>query len=276
MTAEGDEGRGALKGPSDLRPCRRVTAAEIAHYHEHGWVKLSNFIDPDVIGRILAVARGRMGEDGDSNAAYGRNVPYFNAEGGGGLVHPVMRSLMSACSENAKLLMDRRLDPGIRYFTDVFAAKLPASRVTKNEGNGPTSFHQDFISFAVDQSGGMTFWIALEAYRPDSGTMSFVSGSHLMGVLGSFVRGDLLENLPELRELPLSEAMSYAVGDVTVHSHMTVHGAGKNLTDKPRWAYLITVNPADAVWTGAPPEAFDPAGMTPYQPFDDSRFPILA
>jgi hypothetical protein len=228
------------------------------------------------VGRILAVARGRMGEDGDSNEPYGRNVEYFNAEGGGGLAHPVMRRLMEACSENAKLLMDRRPAPAIRYFTDVFATKLPAARVTRNDGNGPTSFHQDFISFAVDRSGGMTFWIALEAYRPDAGTMCFVSGSHQKGVLGSFVRGDLLQNLPELQELPLSEPMTYEVGDVTVHSHMTVHGAGKNQTDKPRWAYLITVNPADAVWTGAPPEAFDPTGMTPYQPFDDSRFPVLA
>lgn len=57
---------------------------------------------------------------------------------------------------------------------------------------------------------------------------------------------------------------------------MTVHGAGKNPTDRPRWAYLITVNPADAVWTGAPPEAFDTTRMTPYEPFDEVRFPILA
>jgi hypothetical protein len=253
-----------------------VTAAEVAHYNAHGWVKLPRFVDPDVVGKILEIARGRMGDDGDSNEAYGRNVPYFNAEGGGGLVHPLMRPLLEACSENAKLLMNRRVDRGIRYFTDVFAAKLPASRVTKNEGNGPTSFHQDFPSFAVDLSGGMTFWVPLEAYAPEAGTMSFVSGSHTLGALGSFDKGDLLEHMPELCDLPMSEAMHYDVGDVTVHSHMTVHGAGMNLTDRPRWAYLITINPADAIWTGAPPEAFDPAGMKPWQPFDEERFPILA
>jgi hypothetical protein len=253
-----------------------VTPDEVEHYRQHGWVKLKGFIDPELVGAILEIARRRMGDDGDSNEAYGRNVAYFNAEGGCGLTNPLMRPLMEACSNNARLLMARRRSPGIRYFTDVFAAKLPASRSTRNEGNGPTSFHQDFISFAVDRSGGMTFWIPLEAYGPESGTMSFVSQSHVLGALGSFVKGDLLDDLPELRELPLSEAMHYDVGDVTVHSHRTVHGAGKNMTNRPRWAYLITVNPADAVWTGAPPEAFDTTGMTPYEPFDDSRFPILA
>lgn len=258
--------------------CRQVTPGEIAHYQNHGWVKLERFIDPDTVGEVLRIARGRMGDDGDSNEAYGRNVAYFNAEGGGGLADRTMRALMEGCGENAKLLMDRRRDPGIRYFTDVFAAKLPSSWTTRNAGNGPTSFHQDFISFGVDRSGGMTFWVPLESYGPESGTMAFVSGSHRMGVLGGFMTGtgDLIEDLPELRELPQSGPMRYEVGDVTVHSHMTVHGAGKNLTDRPRWAYLITVNPADAVWTGAQLEAFDPTGMTPYEPFDDARFPILA
>lgn len=261
-----------------VRMCRPVTADEIAHYQQHGWVKLDRFIDPAAIDEILRIARERMGEDGDSNEAYGRDVAYFNAEGGGGLGVPTMRSLMEACAENAKLLMDRRRDPGIRYFTDVFATKLPSAWTTRNAGNGPTAFHQDFISFGVDRSGGMTFWVPLEAYGPESGTMSFVGGSHRVGVLGGFTTGtgDLLEDLPELKELPLSGPMRYEVGDVTVHSHMTVHGAGKNRTQRPRWAYLITVNPADAVWTGAQLEAFDPAGMTPYQPFDEERFPILA
>jgi hypothetical protein len=272
-----DADHDALAEPSDGL-CRPVTPFEVAHYQDHGWVKLERFIEPAVVGGILQIARGRMGEDGDSNEAYGRDVPYFNAEGGGGLHHPQMRSLMEACGQNAKLLMNRRRNPGIRYFTDVFAAKLPSSRATRNAGNGATGFHQDFISFGVDRSGGMTFWVALEAYGPDSGTMSFVGGSHRVGVLGSFSTGsgDLLDDLPELQDLPKSEAMHYQVGDVTVHSHLTVHGAGKNLTDTPRWAYLITVNPADALWTGAKLEAFDPSGMEPYEPFDDQRFPILA
>jgi hypothetical protein len=43
-------------------------------------------------------------------------------------------------------------------------------------------------------------------------------------------------------------------------------------------AYLILPQPADARWSGAPPEAFDPAAhkMTPYGKFPDESFPIIA
>src|SRR3546814_1254752 len=47
-------------------------------------------------------------------------------------------------------------------FSDFFAPKLPAAKKTRNAGNGATSFHQDYITFAVDRTGGMTFWLALE------------------------------------------------------------------------------------------------------------------
>ena len=80
---------------------------------------------------------------------------------------------------------------------------------------------------------------------------------------------------PELRELEMSDPLTYAAGDVTVHTHLTIHGAGANLTDKPRWAYLILTQPADVCWNGAPPEAFDTTGMTVNQALDDERFPLI-
>ena len=87
---------------------------------------------------------------------------------------------------------------------------------------------------------------------------------------------NILDIYPELRtRCELSEAMTYSVGDVTVHDNMTVHGAGENLTDRPRWAYLVIVNPSDARWTGAVPEAYDSTGMKLFQELDDERFPLI-
>src|SRR3546814_7508489 len=65
------------------------------------------------------------------------------------------------------------------WSSDVCSSDLES----RHGGNGPTAFHQDFITFAVDRSGGMTFWFPLEAYGPESGTMSFVNGSHRLGVM---------------------------------------------------------------------------------------------
>lgn len=262
----------------DVLPCRSITAEEIAHYQQFGWVKLKRFVDPEALRILLDVALERMGEDGDGNQFYGLEQPYFNAEYGGGLANPPIRAMIGGIGRSAKALLDR---PGIeaRYFQDFYAPKLPASKQTKNAGNGPTAFHQDFITFAVDRTGGMTFWIPLEAYGPEQGTMSFINGSHQQGVLGSYHTygdRDIRDIFPALSELEMSAAMDYEIGDITVHSHLTIHGAGKNLGDTPRWAYIVLIQPSDAVWNGAPPEAFDTTGMTPNQPFDDARFPIIS
>jgi hypothetical protein len=270
-------------------PCRSVAAHEIAHYQEYGWVKLKNFVRPDLVSLILKAALQRMGEDADSNAiietigpGVEKKIAYFNAEYGGGLENPPMRALIEHAGKNGQALMSRAKPVGVKYFSDFYAPKLPTSnQQAKHGGNGPTSFHQDFINFSVDRSGGMTFWLALEDYGPEFGTMSFVNGSHRLGVLGNYrtyQKGeDLLDIYPNLHnELKISEPMSYAAGDVTVHSHMTVHGAGSNTMNRPRWAYLMLVQPADACWTGAPAEAFDSAGLQISQPLPEDRFPTLA
>jgi Phytanoyl-CoA dioxygenase (PhyH) len=261
---------------SEGSPCRQVTPAEIRHYQEHGWVQLKRFLNPETIDVLLTTARQRMGDDGDSSE--GISQPYFTVGYSGGLTNPQIRPLLEMVGSNARELMDRQTGVGVRYFSDFFAPKLPAAKKTRNAGNGATSFHQDFITFAVDRSGGMTFWMPLEAYGAQAGTMSFVSGSHRCGVLGNYRNydlGDALDTFPELRRLPMSDPIDYELGDITVHSHLTVHGTGLNQMDKPRWAYLVLIQPADAVWNGAPPEAFDTTGMQPYGRFSDEKFPIL-
>lgn len=262
-------------------PCRTVTPEEVVHYREYGWVMLRKFVDPAMLGTVLELAKQVMGEDGDSNPPYGIDQPYFNAMLGGLYASDEVRPLFGGIGQAAKALMARRDDVGVRLFNEFYAPKLPSAKVTRNMGNGPTSFHQDFITFAVDRSGGMTFWMPLEAYGPEAGTMSFINGSHKLGILGNYTAydgRDIREVWPELNDCEMSEPMTYELGDITVHNHMTVHGAGTNQMDRPRWAYLVLPQPADARWNGAPPEAFDPAAhqMTPYGRFPDEGFPIIA
>jgi ectoine hydroxylase-related dioxygenase (phytanoyl-CoA dioxygenase family) len=105
--------------------------------------------------------------------------------------------------------------------------------------------------------------------------MSFINGSHRIGVLGAYHLGDVRNTFPEIRALETSEPVNYEAGDVTVHSVLTAHGAGRNLTDRPRWAYLILTQPSDARWLGAPSDVFGPDGMELNQPLPDERFPVI-
>jgi Phytanoyl-CoA dioxygenase (PhyH) len=269
---------------SDLRerkgfPCRDVTAMEVEHYQEYGWVKLERFLHPGLVKLVLDRAITLMGEDAQSNEDYGIRQDYFNPFPCKGMEVPEIREMLYGLGRNAKYLMNRKSGVGARYFFDNFVPKLPARKESRRGGNGPTAFHQDFITFAMDRSGGLQYWIPLVPCGPEMGTMSFVNGSHKLGVLGNYSSYDgktITEVWPELLALEVSEPMSYELGDVTVHDHLTVHGAGSNMSDKPRWALITSMLPNDAHWNGAPPEAFDPAHLKPYGLLDEERFPILA
>src|SRR5215208_5504335 len=98
-------------------PCRSLTADEIDHLHELGWVKLEGFVDPDVVGAMLDLAREMMGDDADSNplspfleaaVAEGKaGLEYFNAQRSSGLEHPVLRILIHEVGNGANLLQRR-------------------------------------------------------------------------------------------------------------------------------------------------------------------------
>jgi hypothetical protein len=282
------------------QPCRSLTDEEVDHYHEFGWVKLNGFIDPDLIGAMLAVGRELMGDDADSNApplgvdqrlglsaeqqsaAEEEKFLYFNPQLGSGLSNPVIRPLIYVLGKRAMVLQRRPTTDGrgvgVRYYTDYFVPKLPASKESRHGGHGPTAFHQDFISHSVDRTGGMTFWLALESFGPEAGTMSFLNRSHRAGVLGHYMThgdGDVFDTFPELRELEMSDQMVYEVGDVTVHDHLTVHGASENLMDRPRWAYILLTQPADVRWNGSPCPNFDWTALKPLDLLGDDVLPPI-
>ena len=257
---------------------RVVTPDEIAHYRAFGWVKLEGFVPKAQATAILAIAKARMGEDGDRNPPP-KAFSYFNPLTMRGLDNPVLGPVIRHCGRSGRALMARRAPIGVRYFTDYFGAKLPSGKPSDRGGAGASTWHQDFAAAASDRSGGMVFWMALTDLGPEAGTMSFLNGSHRHGVMGHYTtygEGNLLDAYPEvLDDCTDTGPLSYEAGDVTVHSNLCVHSAGRNLTEKPRWTYMVIVNPEDACWTGGPADAFDTSGLRLNHPMDDGRCPII-
>jgi hypothetical protein len=259
--------------------CRSVTTDEVAHYQQHGWVKLEAFLPRATCDALLAMAKDKMGENGDRNLPP-ESFSYFNPLTLRGINNPLLRPIIDQCGRGARALSNRRADVGIRYFTDNFAVKLPVrTRQDGKGGAGISDWHQDYAASGSDRSGGMVFWIAMEDFTPAKGTMAFLNGSHRHGVMGHYATygtGNLLSAYPELPDLYESSGnLSYAAGDVTVHNNLTVHSAGDNTTDSPRWTYIVIVNPADACWTGGPADAFKSDGLTLHRTMPDDRFPVI-
>ena len=70
------------------------------------------------------------------------------------------------------------------------------------------------------------------------------------------------------------EHLAYKAGDATVHADLCAHGTGRNLTDRPRWAYIIGCVPEDACWNGARTSFFPCDRLTQYGPLDDAGSPV--
>lgn len=264
---------------SAIQTFRSVTAAEIAHYREFGWVKLEGFLPRATCDALLALAKDKMGERGD------RNLPpeafsYFNPHTLRGLDDPLLGPIIAHCGRSGRALQARRKDVGVRYFTDFFAVKQPTKNKQDGRGGaGDSDWHQDFAAAGSDRSGGMVFWAALTDMPPEIGTMAFLNGSHRCGVMGHYAtygKGNLLSDYPELLdECSSTGNLRYSAGDVTVHSNLTVHSARANLTGDPRWTYIVIVNPEDACYTGGVADAFQPGELVVHEQLNDGRFPVI-
>src|SRR5277367_1476891 len=88
---------------------RVVTPEEIAHYQKFGWAKLETFIPFARVTELLAIAKQKMGEDGDRNAPP-EAFTYFNPLTMRGLGDPILGPVIDHVGCNARKLMAGRVD----------------------------------------------------------------------------------------------------------------------------------------------------------------------
>jgi ectoine hydroxylase-related dioxygenase (phytanoyl-CoA dioxygenase family) len=260
---------------------RRVTDEEAAAYRRDGWVKIAGLIGPEVAAQMLEEAR-RYRADAGPAQALSIDTPMWHAwrNVARDAKQEPFRSVAynPRIGENLSVLEGHH--GGVRYWQDTVSCKAPAS---ERDGNGPTGWHQDFPNHPIDRLGGGTVWIALDDVSPDQGAMSFFSGSHRAGPLGRTYSsgprsggGDQLAENPWIRdEYSQSEPFALKAGDATFHHPLTVHGAGTNVTDRPRWSFIVFFAAAAAVYTGASYPDTDGLDLEVGKPFDHPAFPVV-
>ncbi|WP_321864446.1 phytanoyl-CoA dioxygenase family protein [Burkholderia cenocepacia] len=129
------------------------------------------------------------------------------------------------------------LGPDARFAGDSFFLK-------QSRTDTATPWHQDdaFTDARIDHRE-INFWIPLQAVSVDNGCMQFIPGSHLYdvlphGPLGGDVSAHGLECVAGF-DPARAVACPLMPGDCTVHAGRTLHAAGANLSDQPRYAYAL-------------------------------------
>jgi hypothetical protein len=275
---------------TDAPLVRDITDEEVWQFHEQGWVRLPNFINPDVarsmqreteclLGAKADKHRYRAGVDAVRFEEWWIDYSHVTKEG----IEPFRSfSLSKQQGRNVRRLFARNV-PG-RLLIDMVGAKSgfsPAGDIQK------TPYHQDYPTGPWDRSGHCSFWVALHDMPTECGLVRFFSGSHREGALGAHFHssdgehGDLLKAYPFISErYPPSELVPMRAGDATVHGPLVVHYSEPNTTDQIRWHYIAQYFASDARWTGQAFGDWIPGGnhgrlTEPGQLFDHPDWPIV-
>lgn len=254
---------------------QQVTEEHAVSYRQDGWVKVPGFISPDTAGAMLDEAKryasGELGFGSHRELAMWLEWRFVARDHA---AEPFLSVAYAPQTAHTISLLEGH-GGGIRYWNDMISCKTSSASAT--------GWHQDFPNHPIDRVGGATVWIALDDVLPEQGSMRFLSGSHHVGPLGrTYSSGTQTGGLDHLQQYPWlleqfkeSSPLTMRPGDATFHHPLTVHSAGANRTDRPRWSFIAMYIAADALYTGASYPATDDLGLRPGSPLTHPAFPLV-
>lgn len=272
---------------------RELTAEEVAFFRENNYVRVNRLMSEEDAGVLLAILKGKMGEDAETvfqpgdpevikmrarGGEPGRS-PGFNKWGPiavdcatGEVIEPLFAEFSQ--SPEMGLIGRQLLGQPVRYWLDEALVKV--------KGQKPTRWHQD--SGSTDTSvfspldSQLMLWIALDRIPPERGSMRFVPAQHASPEAREVMAElEVPDTYPELERLGvITEPFDLRPGDGTIHGSAVFHSAPPNVTEVPRWGYVVSLFRDDATWTGHP--HWPMAGVEGIEVgggFDHPRFPLI-
>lgn len=113
----------------------------------------------------------------------------------------------------------------------------------KEAGGGHTPWHQDHYYWPLDTDNTITMWMALEDLDDDMGTLTFASGSHAEGYLGTLPISDesdeVFNSYVKKKGFDLFHTGGMKAGDATFHNGWTLHSAPGNRSGRMREAMTV-------------------------------------
>lgn len=232
----------------------QLSPEQVAAYQDQGYLVIEDFLSRDelqhwrettqeaVDQRLAADQAGRrLNNQGDPDAYYAQVFTQCLKLAD---THPGMREIM----------LDPRLGriaatlagvDGIRIWHDQALFKPPF-------GN-PTAWHLDNPYWSFSSPNAISLWVALDDATRDNGCLYYLPGTQKTARYDNVGIGhnqaDLFKVYPEWREITPVGGPCPA-GSAVFHNGLTAHGAGANMTNKPRRAMTCAYMPDGATFNG--------------------------
>ena len=221
-----------------------LSAAEVARFGRESFLALDELMPPAEV----ATTRATLERLFDSRAGYaeGARFDFLSAEDDPDkpampqILRPSVYApelLRGPAAERAATIARQLLGEEARLSFDHVMMKPP-------HDGAATPWHQD-DAFAdpAFESRSVSLWIPLQAVDQGNGCLAFVPGSPVRDVLPHRSPGDdgRVHGLECTQGFDVAEGVPCPIpaGGCTIHTARTLHGAGSNRSDAPRYAFVM-------------------------------------
>ena len=211
-----------------------LTSAQIAHYREHGYVKLKNVLTSEMLAHYGPEITRLVKSLNTQNVPLAERDTYSKAF----LQVPNLWTHSDTVREFAfgkrlaRIAAELMGVTGVRMYHDQALYKEP--------GGGVTPWHADQFYWPVASDATVTAWIPLLALPREMGPLAFSPGTHRMNFGRDLSISDESEKKlgDVLRGHPLDDS-AFDLGEVSFHGGWLFHRAGANTSTTPREVMTI-------------------------------------
>jgi phytanoyl-CoA hydroxylase len=233
-----------------------VTPEQTEQYRQQGFLVIDEFLDAGELEHWRAVTADAMSvrlvdtkwEPGmyhnnqtDPDAFYAR-------------VFTQCIKLADVHTGMAELIFDERLGRLAGTLAGVEGIRVWADQALVKPGYGNiTAFHLDDPFWSFSSKDSLTIWLALDDATIENGCLWYLPGTHQEATfelvsIGENL-GDIFRAYPQWRQVKAVPAMAKA-GSAVFHNGLIAHGAGANLTPRPRRAMTCAYMPDGSTFNG--------------------------
>lgn len=233
---------------------KEVTPEQVQFYQDNGFLVIENFLDAaeleqwrrntdEAVRQRLESSDTLLNNQADPNEYYAR-------------VFTQCLKLLETHDGMKELLLDPRLGKiaatlagvdGIRIWHDQALIKPPF-------GN-PTAWHLDNPYWSFSSPDAISLWLALDDATLSNGCLYYLPGTQKVTEYKNVGIGknlaDLFNVYPEWRSIE-PVAGPCPAGSAVFHNGLSAHGAGANMTNKPRRAMTCAYMPDGSTFNGNP------------------------
>ncbi len=216
--------------PSDPNAARILSAEQVSHYNEHGYVQPFDVFGSDEIARIRDYFDGLMSDLGP-DGAYGINCYQARMAG----------------------IWDIATDPRILdHVQDIIGPNIVcwATAILSKKPHDPKQvpWHQDASFWKLSPARTVTVWLAIDDADEANSAMRFIPGTHDKGEITTSAMG-----ADSVFHKGIADAESYGdpftnslkAGQMSLHADMLVHGSLANTSDRRRCGLTLRYCPTD-------------------------------